>query len=272
MSENRRDMGDPTGTEELDALLGAYALDAVDETERRRVEDYLRINPKAAAEVRAHREVASMLAFTGADAPDGVWAKIADVIDADAPAPSGELAEVFALDPATRRTSAPEVPPIAATGSTERTRRGNTGWWFGAAAAVLLAVAGFVVVNSSTDSGSNDPIAAAFERATDGRGSVQGDLVAENIDETAFGVIDRDGHGYLDASNLPRLDSDQTYQLWGVLADNGDVVSLGILGGDPELETFTVVGEVDALAITIEAAPGVISDGNPDGAYVGALS
>ena len=40
-------------------------------------------------------------------------------------------------------------------------------------------------------------------------------------------------------------------------------------GSTPELETFTVESEVAALAVTIEQSPGVISDGNPDGAFVG---
>ena len=66
----------------------------------------------------------------------------------------------------------------------------------------------------------------------------------------------------------PALGADQTYQLWGVVSD-AQVISLGILGPNPELETFTVEGEVSALAITIEDAPGVIADGNPDGAFVG---
>lgn len=60
-----------------------------------------------------------------------------------------------------------------------------------------------------------------------------------------------------------------TYQLWGVLSDSGDVVSIGILGAEPAPETFTVDADVDALAITIEQAPGVVSDGNPQGAYFG---
>ena len=36
--------------DELEALLGAYALDAVDEDERRAVEDYLVANPRAQAD------------------------------------------------------------------------------------------------------------------------------------------------------------------------------------------------------------------------------
>jgi anti-sigma-K factor RskA len=70
------------------------------------------------------------------------------------------------------------------------------------------------------------------------------------------------------ARDLPTLPQGHTYQLWGVV-ENGDVISLGIFGPNPEIETFTVEGTVDALAITIEQYPGVIRDGNPDGAFVG---
>ncbi len=68
MGEPVKDQNSAEGLGELDDLLGAYALDAVSPDEARRVEDYLAVNPKAAAEVREHREVATMLAFTGMDA------------------------------------------------------------------------------------------------------------------------------------------------------------------------------------------------------------
>ena len=52
-------MSDLPDSHDLDELLGAYALDAVSPEEADRVEDYLAINPRAAAEVREHREVAT---------------------------------------------------------------------------------------------------------------------------------------------------------------------------------------------------------------------
>jgi anti-sigma-K factor RskA len=277
MDENGLNMGVQGDTYDLDELLGAYALDAVDGDERRRVEDYLEINPRAAAEVREHREVATMLAFTGMDAPADLWSKITAEIEADAPAPGPELAKVFARDTpaieATRPgTDAPTGDSSVVQLEDRRTRRRMGTWALGAAAAIALAVAGAVVVIGAGDATSNDPIADAYEQALDDRDSVQTELVVDGSSNSALGVIDQDGHGYLDAGDLPRLAAGQTYQLWGVLAENGDVVSLGILGRNPELETFTIEGDVAALAVTIEQAPGVISDGNPDGAFVGALS
>ena len=277
MNEIGNTMGEPGDTYELDELLGAYALDAVDGDERRRVEDYLEINPKAAAEVQEHREVATMLAFTGMDAPADLWSKITAEIEEDAPAPGPELAKVFSRETLNADTagSGPTSPvdDTAIVSLADRRERRRMGTWaLGAVAAIALVVAGAAVVIGAGNTSSNDPIADAYERAMADRDSVQAELVVDGSSISALGVIDQDGHGYLDAGDLPRLDADQTYQLWGVLGETGDVVSLGILGRNPELETFTIEGEVAALAVTIEQAPGVISDGNPDGAFVGALS
>ena len=101
MDGEQDDMTGASGdTYELDELLGAYALDALDDADRRRVEDYLEVSPRAAAEVQAHREVATMLAFTGMDAPDDLWGRIADEIAEQAPPPGPELAKVLAMDSA----------------------------------------------------------------------------------------------------------------------------------------------------------------------------
>ena len=87
MGESMNDVNSQADGYELDDLLGAYALDAVSADESRRIEEYLAINPRAAAEVQEHREVATMLAFTGMDAPEGLWSKIEQELDAPAPEP-----------------------------------------------------------------------------------------------------------------------------------------------------------------------------------------
>lgn len=250
-----KDMARGTGdTYELDELLGAYALDAVDDDERRRVEDYLAVNPRAQSEVQAHREVATMLAFTGMDAPDDLWGRIAEEIGEQAPPPGPELAKVLAIDEAPRR---------------RRSRLASAAPWIASVAAA--AVIGFVAIGLADRADApSDPIASALEVARADRDSISTVLVSEGSDTSAEAVIDQDGHGFVVAHDLPVLPDDQTYQLWGVVP-NGDVISLGIFGPAPEIETFTVEGEVTALAITIEQAPGVISDGNPDGAFVGAF-
>jgi anti-sigma factor RsiW len=236
----------------LDELLGAYALDAVDDEERRAVEAYLAVNPAAAAEVAEFREVASMLTFSTVTAPDDVWGRIAaELGDEVAPLPSGELAKVLPMSaaPSKRRRSAAILP------------------WAVAAAAALVAVFTFTTIDRGT---ADDPIAAAFEQALSDSSSRVAVLEAAESDARVKAVVDVDGHGFLDASQLPRLDPSQAYQLWGVIDDK--VISLGVFGAEPQIEPFTVEGPVSALAITIEVAGGVVSDGNPDGAYSGALA
>ena len=239
-------------TQDLDELLGAYALDAVDDDERRRVEEYLEVNPRAAAEVRDHREVATLLAYSGTDAPDGLWGRIAAELD-DAPPAAPPLGEVLSLDESRRRRRITTLGPLV-----------------GAAAAAVVVTVATVALLDRTGS-SPDPVTEAIEAARQDRESSTTELTSSSSDATAEGVVDQDGHGYIDATQIPTLGDSRTYQLWGVMADTGDVISLGILGPRPEVEPFTVEGSVTALAVTIEDSPGVISDGNPDGAFVGEL-
>lgn len=235
---------------ELDELLGAYALDAVDADERRRVEDYLEVSPRASAEVQVHREVATMLAFTGMDAPDDLWGRISDEIGELAPPPGPELAKVMSFDERSKRRRISTIAP----------------WLMSAAAAAVIVFVAIGLADSAD--APNEPVANAAELARADRDSLTTTLVAEGSDASAEAIIDQDGHGYMLARDLPTLPDGQTYQLWGVV-EGGDVISLGIFGPNPELETFTVEGAVEALAITIEQYPGVISNGNPDGAFVG---
>src|SRR5215213_2777673 len=77
--------------ESLDELLGAYALDAVDEAERRRIEAYLAANPTARSEVADHREVAALLAVGSEPPPEGLWDRIAGALDERPPEPGPRL-------------------------------------------------------------------------------------------------------------------------------------------------------------------------------------
>jgi anti-sigma-K factor RskA len=236
----------------LEDLLGAYALDALDDDERRIVEGFLAVNPAAAAEVAEYREVASMLTFSAMSAPDGVWGRIADSIGGDvAPAPQGDLAKVMPLQSRAQRRGWQRVVPIVAA----------------AAAAVMLVVVAVSVIDRGSAA---DPLAAAFEQALSDPSSRVAVLAATDSDRTAKAVVDANGHGFVNASQLPPLDSSQAYQLWGVIGDQ--VISLGVFGAVPGVQPFSVDGPVSALAITIEPAGGVVSNGNPEGAYSGALA
>jgi anti-sigma-K factor RskA len=81
--------------DEIEELLGAYALDAVDDFERRQIDDFLRRSPGAREEVAEMQHVAAHLAYGDVDAPAGLWRRIKQALEhadrARAPAPRGRL-------------------------------------------------------------------------------------------------------------------------------------------------------------------------------------
>ena len=101
---------DMTPDDHLDELLGAYALDAVDDLDRRRVEAYLAEHPEARAEVWQMRQAASMLAHAGNPAPEGVWDRIADTLEERPPRLDRPAAEL----PSRRRRRRPLAALLAA--------------------------------------------------------------------------------------------------------------------------------------------------------------
>jgi anti-sigma-K factor RskA len=226
--------------DDLDALLGAYALDAVDEHERRQVEAYLEANPRARAEVDEYREVAMLLAFGTEPPPDGVWDRIATALEDRAPAPGPELAKVL---PASGR---------------ERDRRRR--WLVGlAAAAAVVVIAALSVALVTEDIGSSpSAVSAAFATAKSDPANRTVVLATPDGAPQATAVLEPSGTGFLDASTLPALPSDRTYQLWGVL-DDGRAISFAVLGARPNVTMFGVDGGLKALAITDEVAGGAVA-------------
>ena len=245
--------------DEVAELLGAYALDAVDPDEREAIEAHLAQCPRCAAEVADHREVAAMLAYTGAPAPEGVWSKIVDSLEESPPA--------LQL-PVTGSAGTPR-PDHRDELADRRARRTSRPLFLGAAAAVLVVVALFAgVVIGSNDDGPADTEFAADSIADIARRSLndpQARKVAlsspddEEISATA--AVHEDGSGYLLGTSLPALDPRETYQLWGIREET--VVSLGVLGHSPDVVAFHADPATEALAITVETAGGVPVSSNP---------
>lgn len=231
---------------EMDDLLGAYALDAVDDDERRAVEDYLAASPRAQAEVRDHREVATMLAWSGMDAPEGLWDRIAGSLEGTEVAPASDLGDVISINAGRRRKSM-----VRTLGS----------WAAATAAAALIAV---VAVRASDD----DNVSTASSIDDQARVLLADTSLSHaqlsteaDADLKVLAVVDADGRGYLIADDLPVLADDRTYQLWGRV--DGTLISLGLLGSDPGTVVFAATDNVDLLAITEEVAGGVLSSANP---------
>jgi anti-sigma-K factor RskA len=81
------------------------------------------------------------------------------------------------------------------------------------------------------------------------------ELLSPRNRPTAQVVSLPDGNAYLIRSELPRLNSQQTYQLWGLV--NGKAVSLGLLGSNPQIAAFRVDPNVFRLMVTAEPKGGV---------------
>lgn len=229
-------MNTPTH-DDVEELLGAYALDALELKEAEAVELHVRECPRCRAEVEEYRETAAMLAFSGIDAPPGVWERIQASLE-EAP-PELALARVIPIRPSLWQA---------------------WGTKMAAAAAVVIAVVALGV---------------SVARDRDGRNARSSDLalarVVKDPDATPVHLVSKggssadvvllDGNAYLVKDSLPPLSTGETYQLWGQQGETK--VSLAVLGPDPQPVKLPLGGKYEALAITAEKSPGVVASSNP---------
>ena len=245
---------------ELDALLGAYALDALDVDERTRVDAYLAGNARARSEVDELRESAASLALAPVDdvtAPAELWERIARTIDAEpdsaADAPGAAGVHTGPADELARLRSR---------------RSGRSVRWMSlavaAAAVVALALGAQVIslhhrLDGARGTGEKDA-AAAFDRAGSVAGARKLALAPAQGAEVARVVLLPDGNGYLKSDAMPPLDAAHTYQLWALTGspDRPVAISAGVLGPDPHAAAFRTTGDVRGFALTVERAPGVV--------------
>jgi hypothetical protein len=260
---------------ELQELLGAYALDAVDDDERAQIEAWLARSANARRDADELRETASLLAQSDDDVPADLWARIethlgdpADPIDASTGRgfPPLRLGEV--VDLGARRDATPPA---------RRSRRRP--WLVGVAAALALVVAvgvGVVAGSRLDDQDQRiDQLAVGMEKrsmeraalaATMQPGARMAELAASDADPMmAKVVVTPDGHGYLMSDGLPRLAAGRTYQLWAVMGDapGSAVVSAGVMGAKPGVMAFTTDAGVTGFVVTEEPSPGVVRSTQP---------
>lgn len=226
---------------ELEELLGAYALDAVEPHEAEAVERHLPGCPRCRAEVAGHREAAAALAHAGSPAPEGLWPRIAGALE--------------------------EPPPRLDLGllAAGRRRRGLPLRLAGALAAAAAAVIGVLGVQVARQDDRIDGLAAALrsdgiEEAARGAlldaGSRRVTLRSGDGRLFADAVVQADGQAFLVRHNLPPLPDRLTYQVWALVG--GRMVSVGVAGRDPAVSAFRVDPErASVLAVTAEAAGGV---------------
>jgi len=252
------------GHRELEELLGAYALDALDADEADAVERHLPSCARCRGEVEEYREVAALLAHTGAAAPEGLWDRIAQSLDGEVPD----------IDVAPALPFLPPVAPAHVGGSRLGADLGRHGGWPRRAAGAVMAAAAAVIVVLGVEMASQDQrldqmaallsvdaLERAYQAAEATPGSERIELLSFDGQVDTRAVVTEEGVGYLWAADLPRLEQGRTYQLWGDMGDRR--VSLGPLGSDPHVVPFEVSEQLVGVAITEEAEPGVIASDQP---------
>ena len=263
-------MSEMDAREELENLLAAYALDALDSAERVEVEDLLNRDPQARRAVERYRETAALLAFAGTDAPPGLWDRIETRISGteDGHPPTLRLPEPA---PIPQVGAAGKVVDLAARRA--RPARG----WLAAVAAAVLTVTGILGVQVWRQQDRIDRLerqaaslrADALRRAaTDAARRAEARTVELRSPDgrlAARVVYLPDGTGFFRSGNLLPLGPQRTYQLWALVGDpqRPTVISAGVLGNRPGLAPFHFTGPVVGFVVTEEAAPGVVSSSNP---------
>lgn len=224
------------GHPDVQELLGAFALDALDPAEADAVDLHLRDCPRCRAEVEEYRETAAMLAFGGVDAPPGVWEKIQAALE-EAP-PKLELARVV---------------PI------RQSRWQSLGAKMAAAAAVVISLVALAVSATRQDDRAASSLASEIGELVQHPDAIPVHLASEGRGSAEVYLLD--GNAYLVKHSLPPLAEGETYQLWG---QQGDMkVSLAVLGSTPTQVKLPLGGTYEALAITAEKSPGVVTSSNP---------
>jgi len=225
--------------DELADLLAAYAIDAVDDDERRAIDEYLARDVDARAQVSSLQNTASFLAHSGGPPPPGVWERLEATIEESEPRGA--------------------VPPPRLVPAARRAPRPSRVWqWVAVAASVAAVVFGVLWLTGGGGGGGNN-LAAFAASARHAPGARKAQLVDAGGVTVARAVVLPDGTGYL-TSTLPALEPGRTYQLWAI---NGNAtISLGVMGRHPDVVAFHAAGRPAKLAVTEEHAGGVAVTAN----------
>lgn len=224
---------------DIHALSGAYAVDALDDDERARFEEHLVSCAECRAEVDSLREASALLGDVSATPPppsvrDNVLAGIREV-----------------------RPLPPVITPSTPLSLDARRRRRLPGRGLLAAASVLLAVGvGAAVVQPWQDDASEVQVTAADRvlRATDAT------RTSLTFPDGATATVVRsvsEGKAVIVTEDMPPPPNGKVYELW-LQTPEGEMVPAGLMPPSPD-QTFLLegdAGEAMAAGITIEPVGG----------------
>jgi len=229
--------------QQIQDLLGVYALDAVDTAERDAIESHLGGCPSCLVETAGHLRVARALIVDG-------------------------------------RPSPLEWPPTPTTATKPRSRRGRlfrgtlaTGvvaalaliGWQGVSQQRRLNRVEATVRDINVSAGQTQLLAQAQIAAVDpsARRVTLSDGAGHPV---ATAIIRANLSGFVLAGAMAPLSPDQTYEMWRV--ENNRRVPAGLLGSRPQVLAFQLTPDTVIVTITVEAAGGAATSDHPPVAQV----
>ena len=218
-------------SDEVRDLLGAYALGALDDDERRAVEHHLLVDADARAELHALQLGAAWLEQSSERPSPTAWDRIAEQLDDNSAA----------------------APLLSARRPRVATRPARILGIAAAILAVVVIVGGVRSVAIDDTNLDGAALAAAMKVAGDVRGAKTVALRSPDGGVAARAVVLPSGSGFV-TSDLRRLSDRRTYELWG-LTDDGPI-PLGLLGREPRAHTFTARVPISGIAVTTEPRGG----------------
>jgi anti-sigma-K factor RskA len=224
---------------EVRDLLPAWALDAVDDVDRARVERAIREDPGLAQEARALLETTARLAETAAAAP-----------------PEGLRAQVLAaVASVPQRSTTAERPRPAAAVAPPARRRSRVPLWIAAAAVATMGMVAPAVL-AVQQAGRAEQAELQVAMFADALSRPGAEVVAGEVEGGGEAVAILTEEGAVFAIRGLRAPGEELgYQLWVI--EGEDRVSAGVLplaGGSAYVEIAAVPG--NTLAVTLEPAGG----------------
>lgn len=235
-------------------LLPGYALDALDDADRRAVEHLLESDADARRSLDEYRDVVAAFAVE-TKPPAALRASVLELVQSTPQLPAATVSAVpdVADEPAPG-AAAPEAGNgvVVDLASRRRRRWGAAVAAVAAAAAIAVPTTIAVQVTAERDRLREqsqvvaemlaDPDAAILRGAVEGGGQAS--------------VLVADDDMFFRAEDLPDLAADRAYQLW-VVAEDGSVSSAGVLSvRDGESTSLVQGSEGVGMAVTVEPAAG----------------
>ena len=266
-------------SDDIHALSGAYAVDALDDVEREQFERHLAGCSACQAEVASLVAAATALSsLSDVAPPPSLRAKVLQGITTVRPLPplagDQEQHDLGSQPPAvagatpsvpepatiapetTGQAQAPDELATRRAGRHADTRRSPLRWLVAAAAAAILAIGGFTVWRSS-DGGSTPPptvaeqVQSAPDATTSSDVAIPGGGTATVVRSASL------GKAVVITSDLPSAPPGKVYQLWLQDAE-GKFTSAGLMSaaGDQTVVLQGDAADAQAAGITVEPAGG----------------